>query len=345
MDRKTGICILLILFIIFSFFFVPGYADAPIKNISSASALPEYVLDQYQEDHNEYSNLHSSIWIAQSFIPTMTPLTKVEIKIEKMTVIEAPLIISIRSNLTGSDLAYISIPANEIPYFSYWIECDFNDIEVAVNTTYYIVVRTPSFAGSSYHWFEAHNSTQDIYTQGEQWFSNTGGSSWSETSSDTYFIDATFRTYTYMSHVDLICAGFFNWTEVEPGQIVEGFFTVANNGTPLSYLNWEIYQWPSWGIWTFSQSSGTNVKPEDGPQTITVSVEAPHTNVPDTYTGKITIINSDDPEDYGVIQARMVTPYKKSVDQLCLLDILQHIISTHSLDFLEKTHPLQSFFH
>jgi len=334
---KTLYSILIFLSTIFLSISISSAFSITEGSTVSLDSLPDYILDQSQEQHSDYSNVHSYIWLAQSFKPSMTPLTKIEIKIEKISIIQAPLTVSIRKDLNGPDLTSIIILADDVPFFSHWIECDFSDIEVEINETYYIVVRTSSGSGQSYHWFEMHNTSEDIYTDGEQWYSNTAGSEWSSTSSSTYFIDATFRTYSYKGYVDLISDGSFNWTEIQPGEIVTGSFSVANNGTPLSYLNWEIYQWPSWGTWTFSQSSGVALTPEEGPQIIQVNVEAPHTNVPDTYTGKITIINSDNPDDYEVIDAIMITPKSKSMHTFLFRELLNNF-------FLSKYHFHTRFF-
>jgi hypothetical protein len=252
--------------------------------------------------------------MAQSFQPSMTPLTKIELKIDKQRVIQRSLELSIRKNLTGSDLTYMFLPAEEIPFYKNWIEFDINDIEVSIGEIYYIVVRTQSPSGESFIWLDAYNDTIDKYPLGLQWFSNDRGKTWEKTETGKYHIDSTFRTYSYLSVPDLECGGSFNWTEVRPGDIVNGSFTVKNIGTPLSYLSWKIYQWPSWGTWTFTQSSGVLLKPESGEQTIRVTVEAPHTDIPDTYIGKITIINQENPEDYEIIEAQMVTPHRKSTD-------------------------------
>jgi len=304
---------------------------------------PEYILDQTQTQHNHDSSIHSIIRMAQSFKPTMSPLTRVELKMEKLAGITDPLIVSIRKDLTANDLSAVQIAANDVPYFSNWVEFDIPDIEVTVNETYYIVIRTNSPSGLSYYWYDMYADEHDYYPRGEQWFSNDGGGTWSKTSSFGFNIDFTFRTYSYISHTDLYCEGFLNWSEVAPGEEITGSFTVQNNGTPLSYLNWKIMNWPSWGIWTFSQSSGQNLRPEDGARTIQVTVEAPHTDIPDTYTGKILIINQDDPDDYEMIDARMVTPKSKSMSLLSQNSFAYQIIKFF-YPYLSEQIPLTDLF-
>ena len=273
---------------------------------------PEFIMDQSQTQHSHDSSIHSIVHMAQSFKPSMSPLTRIELKIEKLSGINYPLQVSVRKNLSSPDLTSVQVPSADIPYFSNWIEFDIPDIEVEINETYYIVARTYSPSGQSYSWYDIYGEKNDYYPRGEQWFSNDAGDTWSRTSTFGFDIDFTFRTYSYISYTDLSCGGFLNWSDVSPGEEITGSFTVQNNGTPFSHLDWKIYNWPSWGIWTFSQSSGNDLRPEDGRRTIQVTVEAPHTDIPDTYTGKIIIVNQDDPDDYEIIDARMVTPKSRS---------------------------------
>ena len=290
---------------------------------------PEYIIDQKQIQHSHESNIHSSTWIAQSFKPSMTPLTKIQLKINKPCVIDRPLSVSIRKNLNGSDLTYISIPSSEIPYFVHWTEFNFPDIEVEIDEIYYIIVWTISPAGKSYTWLDEYDDKGDPYIRGKQWQSNNYGVTWSYIDPDSFYVDSTFRTYSYITYPDLECEGNFSWTDVKPGEIVTGSFTVENIGTPLSYLNWEIVQWPTWGTWTLTPSSGINLKPEDGVVNVQISVEAPHSDIPDEYYGEIRIINQDNPDDHCKINARLVTPKCKN------------IVNSHPLQFLKEI--LQNF--
>ena len=110
---------------------------------------------------------------------------------------------------------------------------------------------------------------------------------------------------------DLDCTGSLNWNNVEPSATVTGQFQVGNIGETGSQLNWAVDSYPTdWGTWTFTPNSGTGVT--DGTWvTIDVSVVAP----PDKnkeFSGKIKIINSDDPTDYCEIDVVLKTPKAKS---------------------------------
>jgi hypothetical protein len=96
-------------------------------------------LDQQQTQDCNYSfAVTGNNWFAQSFIPTLDTLTRVELKLYKKGTLNT-LIVSIKSNLTGPDLTWIDLPGTSIPTNKTWYECDFPDISVTPGNTYYIV--------------------------------------------------------------------------------------------------------------------------------------------------------------------------------------------------------------
>lgn len=276
------------------------------KEVSDISALTtvEYILDQDQELHNGEVAIHQDVLFAQSFIPSMTPLTKVIIKIKKILVINEPLIVSIRSNLTGKDITFLPLLGSQIPFNTFWVEFDFKDIDVQIGETYYLVVRSSS--SQSYWWLRQYSTTGDPYSGGQMWQSVDNGIHWESTDDRNSFTDCTFQTYSYISQPDLQCEGTLSWTNITPGGNVIGNFTVENIGTPLSNLNWRIDSWSSWGTWTFSRTTGRNLKPEDSPIRVQVSINVP-TKKNSEYTGMVKIINIDDEDDFCVIDTSLNT--------------------------------------
>ncbi len=105
---------------------------------------------------------------------------------------------------------------------------------------------------------------------------------------------------------DLSCDGSLSWTDVRPGRQVTGSFTVNNVGGPHSALDWEITAWPDWGDWTFTPSSRDNVKPAC-PASVEVTVEVPDT-ANASYTGTVTIANSENSSDTAAIPVSVATP-------------------------------------
>jgi len=296
-----------------------------IPSISTENVLsyePEIIIDQFQENASYKQDVHKNIIIAQSFTPSLSPLTKIDIRLNKPGKTDLPLIISIKKSLNGSTLTSKVIPADDIPFFSHWITTDIADIDVIPGDTYYIVVSTSSPSEKTYQWYYDFSTETDPYPGGKLYRSINSGDTWEQVETHIDFVDASFRTYSYVSHTNMICEGYLNWTNVKPAQDnLTGFFTIQNNGTPYSKLNWKILNWPSWGTWHFSQMNGSDLCPEDGLVTVTIDVIAPDINMPDQYLGKIVIVNEDDSNETCIISARLVTNKSKS-SNIRLIDVL-----------------------
>ncbi|MBE3120795.1 MAG: hypothetical protein IMZ53_11600 [Thermoplasmata archaeon] len=106
---------------------------------------------------------------------------------------------------------------------------------------------------------------------------------------------------------DLDCSGTLSWTEVSPGEIVAGQFLVANIGDSTSTLSWNIESYPSWGVWSFTPSSGSGLTPEMGAITVGVEVTAPDQQN-QQFTGEIKIVNTEDSNDFDTISVSLKTP-------------------------------------
>jgi hypothetical protein len=109
---------------------------------------------------------------------------------------------------------------------------------------------------------------------------------------------------------DLDCEGSLSWTKVKPGSTVTGSFKVKNIGEDGSLLNWDITSYPTWGTWTFTPDGGTGL-PDGESTTVAVTVVAPP-GINTEYTGKVKIINSDDPTDFCEINVVLKTPRVRS---------------------------------
>jgi len=111
---------------------------------------------------------------------------------------------------------------------------------------------------------------------------------------------------------DLECRGSLIWEKVPTGSTVFGNFTVENIGDADSELNWEITEFPDWGIWTLNPENGTGLTPEIGPLTVNVSVIAPPEKNK-IHTGHVTVVNKDNPDDFCRINVYLETPRSKSM--------------------------------
>ena len=130
--------------------------------------------------------------------------------------------------------------------------------------------------------------------------------------------DPNIGNYLYYNQIyeasipDLECDGELSWVDVSPSSTVTGIFTVENVGDDGSELNWEVSEYPEWGTWTFIPDSGSDLTPEAGSVIVNVSVTAP----PDEnteFTGKVKMVNTDNPSDYCEIDIYLKTPRIKSL--------------------------------
>jgi hypothetical protein len=121
------------------------------------------------------------------------------------------------------------------------------------------------------------------------------------------------------------CEGTLLWEKAKSGATVNGTFLVLNSGEAGSLLNWVVDSYPTWGTWTFTPDSGTGLADGDS-VTITVEVVAP-AQKKKTFTGKVKLINSDDPTDFCEIDVSLTTPRVRSLTGLNL--IIQRIFEKY----------------
>jgi len=139
---------------------------------------------------------------------------------------------------------------------------------------------------------------------------------WSSGASEHYYDDFSLAVPT---EPNLDCDGVLNWEEIDPGATVTGTFTVENIGGSL--LDWEIESYPDWGAWAFEPESGEDLTKEDGAITIEVEVIAPD-EAEDELTGEVKIVNSEDPDDFCIIDATMTDPVSQ---QSLILQFLERL--------------------
>lgn len=171
---------------------IPLGAQAPSLTKPQAVTTPTYQdeLDQKQEiastdiflpiGHLPIPLTDYNVQVAQSFVPTKEVLTRVELDLAKNATTSIPLTVALRSSLSGSDLAEVSIPAVQIPVSNAsWVDCNLPDSWVVPGQTYYIVCTTDDVDGNLFGWTACNDSTS--YASGCAWYS-TDGVNWNSTS-------------------------------------------------------------------------------------------------------------------------------------------------------------------
>jgi preprotein translocase subunit SecG len=164
---------------------------------SGDTSLPQGIpgeeeLDQVQQQYNHYRfAIRSSLWAAQSFIPTLPILSKVELLIGKGGFPPSHLKVSIRETLQGEDLTSTLLSPSDIRYGLHWKEVDLPDCELEPWSTYYLVLNTTyGTVSNCYIWGFGYNTS---YDQGCLFYSGSTGVSWNK------FLqyDFCFKTFGY----------------------------------------------------------------------------------------------------------------------------------------------------
>jgi hypothetical protein len=122
-------------------------------------------------------------------------------------------------------------------------------------------------------------------------------------------INGTLPQFDHTTYIgpDLECNGSLSWDDITPGVTVQGSFSVSNDGSPGSLLNWEVLSAPSWGDWTFTPSQGADLPVGDS-VTVQVRVVAPDEENTQ-FQGSVIIINSHKTADSCTIPVTLKTPY------------------------------------
>jgi len=163
-------------------------------------------------------------------------------------------------------------------------------------------------------WTVGHNLVVDGYNTDNYFHVNFG---WGGSYNGWYLIpDELPYSLTVIEGVivdilndDLTCNGMLEWINVTPCETITGSFTVSNIGDTCSNLNWVVSEWPSWGTWTFTPSKGKDLRPEDGPVTITADVVVPNEEY-QNFTGEIKVENSKNSSDFSIIPVILTTGKK-----------------------------------
>ncbi len=157
---------------------------------------------------------------------------------------------------------------------------------------------------------------------------------WKIIASDEYNASTEGPVWSFTTEMkpetDLSCNGDLSWTNIEPGSTLTGYFTVENIGEPGSLLDWKVLGWPTWGEWTFSQSSGEDLTPEEGLETVGVTIVAPFEREA-TFSGYIIVTNEENMNDYCTIDVALTTPKNQQSEHLPFLELLQKLIQKFPL--------------
>ena len=119
-----------------------------------------------------------------------------------------------------------------------------------------------------------------------------------------------FLYYNNNVFADLFAYGDLSWQDEKAGTELSAEIIIENQGESGSQLDWEITEWPTWGEWTFSQTNGNDLKPEQGQLIIEVTIIVPDEKNA-AHEGELIIKNVNDANDFEVIPIRLTTTKNK----------------------------------
>ncbi len=144
----------------------------------------DHSVDQRQTELYDGLSLNDGMfvqkWYAQSFIPSQSALSKVELELVAKGTVQ-PITVSIRNNLTGPDLTSASVLIGPMDLYRpilNWTTFDFPDIGVTPGEPYYIICHPIYSDDSLYGWTYAGTSYDDPYPNGQGYKSNNQGTTW-----------------------------------------------------------------------------------------------------------------------------------------------------------------------
>lgn len=188
----TNITICLVIALIMPNILANNYSinnqDIRFNNIQNIG----FQIDQFQDNEGAFNMLLGNFNIAQSFKPNLTPLVKLDLfgySIDDGKSLE----VSIREFVNMQDLTSVVISSNDIPNQLSWFECDFPDIEVQPNKTYYIIIN--QVGGGQFIWYG--NYQRDYYPRGYSYSNQENTQIWVNLSEIFQDLDFCFKTYSY----------------------------------------------------------------------------------------------------------------------------------------------------
>ena len=158
------------------------------------------ILDQSQSIFDLGNKLVPGYQNAQSFIPSLNILSKVELYLYKRgNPSDSNIIFSIKDSKNESNLETVEKSVDEISTSGGWIELDFEDFYVQPGKTYYIVCNPIGGTNYDYNNFISWGACLgNQYLAGSAWDIYLG--IWKTTGYDVYDIDYCFKTYGYYNN-------------------------------------------------------------------------------------------------------------------------------------------------
>lgn len=172
-------------------------------------------LDQQQTEFDIVISIYGNYQIAQSFVPTLGNLTRIQLYLSKIGNIQTNLSLIIRNQISSNDLANMTINFSNVTETKEWIEFNYTSVELQVGKPYYLIFKTTG--GNENNSYQCYVSSTNLYDNGTNYYSSDGGTSWKQNSSR----DLCFKT--------------FGKKLIKPADLEVSYITASNAGTQINY--------------------------------------------------------------------------------------------------------------
>lgn len=182
----------------------------------------------------------------QSFIPLVNSITGVSVNVMRTGTPANPLVVRLRSSLTGADIATASIPVSSVTTSYQWIDAMFaSPVSITSGATYYIVLTTA--ANSKGNYFRWGTNNTNPYANGNSYQNTTAQAT----------TDALLRTYYngYQSSGNYVSSS-LDFGSVKT--IADLKFSTTLNGQTLTVAYQTSSDCSAWGAWS-SEYAGSPI--------------------------------------------------------------------------------------
>jgi len=163
-------------------------AESEWSEEMAVTLADRHIVDQRQVKQDWIFLVNNTRWCAQSFVPTVNKLSKIELAAAGWDP-DRSITVSVRGSLDGPDMTAAEITMNATGWDTVWTSFDFPSVTVTPGSTYYMVCRS-SFDGWGTGWAAGG---ENPYENGEFYTSKDAGENWEKPGWEN--IDGCFVTY------------------------------------------------------------------------------------------------------------------------------------------------------
>jgi hypothetical protein len=167
--------------------------NVPVQYFDISINIVDDKLDQEQTSFDKNLNIFGDNWLAQSFIPSESELTRIKLFLSRIGVPIGNLILTIHDSLSGPALYAVAKSSMEIPYLrNNWVEFNFDDLYLTPGDTYYIILHAvgESSSRSCYQWGVSYHRSGFFITPYGGLYMRNVFFGWYQT-----FYDGCYKTY------------------------------------------------------------------------------------------------------------------------------------------------------